>query len=148
MFYLSECLVSWLSKKKSSVSLSTAKAEYIAAAGCCTQVLWMKQTLTDIQVEYDDPIPIYCDNTSAISISRTRWCTPRWSTFQSSITFYGNMLQIRTSYLNMWSKITSGRNLYKTTSMGSLWVSSLETRSYFLLSPNVGPLPLNWGILD
>jgi hypothetical protein len=23
----------------------------------------MKQTLTDIQVEYDDPIPIYCDNT-------------------------------------------------------------------------------------
>jgi hypothetical protein len=28
----------------------------------------MKQTLTDIQVEYDDPIPIYCDNTSAISI--------------------------------------------------------------------------------
>jgi hypothetical protein len=28
----------------------------------------MKQTLIDIQVEYDDPIPIYCDNTSAISI--------------------------------------------------------------------------------
>jgi hypothetical protein len=22
----------------------------------------MKQTLTDIQVEYDEPIPIYCDN--------------------------------------------------------------------------------------
>ena len=30
----------------------------------------MKQTLTDIQVEYDEPIPIYCDNTSAISISK------------------------------------------------------------------------------
>jgi hypothetical protein len=30
----------------------------------------MKQTLTDIQVEYDDPIPIYCDNTSAINISK------------------------------------------------------------------------------
>jgi hypothetical protein len=29
----------------------------------------MKQTLTDIQVEYDEPIPIYCDNTSTISIS-------------------------------------------------------------------------------
>jgi hypothetical protein len=34
------------------------------------QVLWMKQTLTDIQVEYDEPIPIYCDNTSTISISK------------------------------------------------------------------------------
>jgi hypothetical protein len=30
----------------------------------------MKQTLKDIQVEYDDPIPIYCDDTSAISISK------------------------------------------------------------------------------
>jgi hypothetical protein len=30
----------------------------------------MKQTLTDIQVDYDEPIPIYYDNTSAISISK------------------------------------------------------------------------------
>jgi hypothetical protein len=30
----------------------------------------MKQTLTDIQDEYDEPIPIYFDNTSAISISK------------------------------------------------------------------------------
>jgi hypothetical protein len=30
----------------------------------------MKQTLIGIQVEYDEPIPIYCDNTSAISISK------------------------------------------------------------------------------
>jgi hypothetical protein len=29
----------------------------------------MKQTLIDIPVEYDEPIPIYCDNTSTISIS-------------------------------------------------------------------------------
>jgi hypothetical protein len=67
-FYLGECLVSWLRKKKSSISLSTAVAEYIATTSCCKQVLWMKQTLTDIQVEYDDSIPIYCDNKSAISI--------------------------------------------------------------------------------
>jgi hypothetical protein len=30
----------------------------------------MKQTLIDIQVEYDESIPIYCDNTSAINISK------------------------------------------------------------------------------
>jgi hypothetical protein len=30
----------------------------------------MKQTLTNIQFEYDEPIPIYFDNTSAISISK------------------------------------------------------------------------------
>jgi hypothetical protein len=69
-FYLGECLVSWLKKKQSSISLSTTEAEYIAATTCCTQVLWMKQTLQDIQVEYDEPILILCDNTSAISISK------------------------------------------------------------------------------
>jgi len=30
----------------------------------------MKQTLQDIQVKYDEPIPILCDNTSAINISK------------------------------------------------------------------------------
>jgi hypothetical protein len=29
----------------------------------------MKQTLIDIHVEYDDPIPIYCDNIRSINIS-------------------------------------------------------------------------------
>ena len=49
-FYLGGCLVSWLSKKQTSILLSIAEAEYIAAASCCTQVLWMKQTLQDLQV--------------------------------------------------------------------------------------------------
>jgi hypothetical protein len=39
MFYLGECLVSWIRKKQSSISLSIAEVEYIAAATCCTQVL-------------------------------------------------------------------------------------------------------------
>jgi hypothetical protein len=67
---LGEFLVSCISKKQSLVNLSTTESEYIVAASCCTQVLWMKQTLKDIQVEYDEPIPIYCDNTSTISTSK------------------------------------------------------------------------------
>ena len=34
-FYLGNNLVSWMSKKQNSVSLSTAEAKYIAAASCC-----------------------------------------------------------------------------------------------------------------
>ena len=36
-FYLGNNLVSWMSRKENSVSLSTAKAEYIAMASCCAQ---------------------------------------------------------------------------------------------------------------
>jgi hypothetical protein len=52
---LGECLVSWLSNKKSSISLSTAEAEYIAAASCCSQDLWMKQTLTIYRLSMMNP---------------------------------------------------------------------------------------------
>lgn len=46
------------------------EVEYIEAATCCTQILWMKQTLQDIHVTYKDSIRIFCDNTSAINISK------------------------------------------------------------------------------
>jgi hypothetical protein len=69
-FFLGNSLVAWLSKKKGSISLSTIEAEYIAAATCCTQVLWMIQTLVDLEVKYAAPIPIHCDNTSPISVSK------------------------------------------------------------------------------
>jgi hypothetical protein len=50
------------------VSLSTAEAEYVAAASCCSQVLWMKTQLGDYGYTMRR-IPIYCDSTSAIQIT-------------------------------------------------------------------------------
>ena len=70
VFFLGDSLVAWLSKKKGSISLSTTKVKYIDAATYCTQVLWMIQALADLEVKYATPIPIHCDNTSAISVSK------------------------------------------------------------------------------
>jgi hypothetical protein len=69
-FFLGDSLVAWLSKNQGSISLSTIEVEYIVAATCCTQVLWMIQTLADLEVKYTAPIPIHYDNTSAISVSK------------------------------------------------------------------------------
>ena len=67
--FLGYSLVSWHSKKKNSVALSTAKAEYIAAGLCCAQILWIKQTLSDFDLSFEH-VPIKCDNTSVINISK------------------------------------------------------------------------------
>ncbi|KAK6148545.1 hypothetical protein DH2020_019457 [Rehmannia glutinosa] len=66
--FLGDCLVSWFSKKQNCVSLSTAGSEYISAAFCCTQLLWMKQTLADYKCSFEN-VPIFCDNISAINIA-------------------------------------------------------------------------------
>nr|GFA53363.1 retrovirus-related Pol polyprotein from transposon TNT 1-94 [Tanacetum cinerariifolium] len=48
--------------------MSSAEPKYIAATVCCAQVLWIKSQLADYDVLYDK-VPIFYDNTSAISIS-------------------------------------------------------------------------------
>ena len=67
--FLGSCLVSWGSKKQNSVALSTAEAEYVAAASCCSQVIWIKYQLEDYGINLET-VPIRCDNTSAIEISK------------------------------------------------------------------------------
>ncbi|GJT47482.1 hypothetical protein Tco_0956197 [Tanacetum coccineum] len=60
-------LVCWSAKKQQSIAMSSAEAEYVAAAGCCANILWMKSQLTDYDIIYEK-VPIFCDNTSAIAI--------------------------------------------------------------------------------
>lgn len=67
--FFSNSLVSWHSKKQVSVSLSNAEAGYVAAGNCCAQILWLKQQLLDFSVKLER-IPIFCDNTSAINLTK------------------------------------------------------------------------------
>ena len=68
-FFLGNNIISWFNKKQNCVSLSTAEAEYIAAGSSCSQLVWMKQMLKEYNVE-QDVLTLYCDNLSAINISK------------------------------------------------------------------------------
>ncbi|WVZ83616.1 hypothetical protein U9M48_030744 [Paspalum notatum var. saurae] len=67
--FLGTSLVSWSSRKQASVSLSTIESEYIATASCCSQLLWMKATLSDYGLRFGR-IPLLVDSTSAISVAK------------------------------------------------------------------------------
>nr|KYP49759.1 Retrovirus-related Pol polyprotein from transposon TNT 1-94 [Cajanus cajan] len=62
-------LMSWSSKKQNSIALSTIEVEYISAVICCSQLLWMKYQLKDYS-SLKSNILIFCDNTSAINLSK------------------------------------------------------------------------------
>ncbi|XP_058762416.1 secreted RxLR effector protein 161-like, partial [Vicia villosa] len=68
-FFLGNNLISWFSKKQNCVSLSTAEVEYIAAGNSCSQLVCMKQMLTEYNVP-QNVMTLYCDNLSAINISK------------------------------------------------------------------------------
>ena len=58
-----------MSKKQNYVSLSTVEAEYIVVGSCCSQLLWMKKLLGDYGISQETMV-VYCDNFSAIDISK------------------------------------------------------------------------------
>ena len=52
------------------VTLSSIEAEYVAATTTTCQIVWMRRILSELQHEQNEPTPIFCDNNSAIALSR------------------------------------------------------------------------------
>ncbi|GJS73152.1 putative ribonuclease H-like domain-containing protein [Tanacetum coccineum] len=65
--FLGNRLISWQCKKQTVVATSTTKAEYVAAASCCGQVLWIQNQLLDYGYNFMNTV-IYIDNNSTICI--------------------------------------------------------------------------------
>ncbi|GKC85925.1 putative ribonuclease H-like domain-containing protein [Tanacetum coccineum] len=65
--FLSKWLISWQCKKQTIVANSITKAEYLAAANCCGQVLWIQNQMLDYGFNFMNT-KIYIDNESTICI--------------------------------------------------------------------------------
>jgi hypothetical protein len=67
--FLGSSLVSSSSRKQSIVAQSNTEVEYVAAASCCSQLLWITYTMSDFGKEYTH-VPLQCDSTSSISVAK------------------------------------------------------------------------------
>jgi hypothetical protein len=68
-FSLGSGMISWFSRKQSSVALSTAEAEYIAACSASSEAVWLRKLLAgvfDLELEVTC---IWCDNQSCVKLS-------------------------------------------------------------------------------
>ncbi|GJT95550.1 putative ribonuclease H-like domain-containing protein [Tanacetum coccineum] len=67
VLFISKRLISWQCKKQTIVANSTTKAEYVAAANCCGQVLWIQNQMLDYGFNFMNT-KIFIDNESTICI--------------------------------------------------------------------------------
>ena len=71
-FKYGSSLISWASRKQPVVTLSSAEAEYVAATSASCQAVWLRRLMNDLSPKKLEPTPIYCDNSSAITLSKNQ----------------------------------------------------------------------------
>ena len=59
-------IVSWMSKRQSTVALSTTEAEYMAACEAGKEIVWMHKMLPELGFPMTTPSLLYMDNQSTI----------------------------------------------------------------------------------
>ncbi|KAJ0860964.1 putative RNA-directed DNA polymerase [Helianthus annuus] len=67
--FLGQCLVSWKSKKQSTVSRSTAEAEYRSMCSATCELIWLKNLLFELNIDCKLPMQLSCDSQAALAIA-------------------------------------------------------------------------------
>jgi hypothetical protein len=62
--------VSWSSKKQEIISLSTTESEYVAATHGVKEAIWLRTLITEVFHNLTEATDIFCDNQSAIALSK------------------------------------------------------------------------------
>ncbi|XP_031279030.1 uncharacterized protein LOC116137478 [Pistacia vera] len=62
-------LISWKTKRQSTISLSSAEAEYRAMAKTICEIVWILGLVKDLGVKIGKPVTLYCDNKAAIDFA-------------------------------------------------------------------------------
>jgi hypothetical protein len=70
VFKISSRAMSWSSRKQPVVTLSTTKAEFIAASSCACQAVWLRRILEKLRHIQSKSTIVYCDNNSTIKLSK------------------------------------------------------------------------------
>jgi hypothetical protein len=68
---LNGAAISWKSKRQSTVSLSSAESEYIAASHCSQKVIY-SEILRGFNCAQDEPTVIFEDNQACIAMSENQ----------------------------------------------------------------------------
>jgi hypothetical protein len=108
-FSLGSTIISWQSRKQSSIALSTAEAEYIAACSASCEAIWIRNLLTGLFDLEMRAIVILCDNQSCIKMIENLVFHDRSKHIEIRYHFIRDMVQrgaLKLQYISMDEQVT------------------------------------------
>jgi hypothetical protein len=93
MFFLGDALITWTSKKQTSVALSSTESEIIAASSALSEARWIYHLLTELKTHVPLPLVIREDNQAAITLSQHGVVTKR-----------NKHIELRHASINEWTE--------------------------------------------
>ena len=88
-------MISWFSRMKSSVALSTTEVKYIATCSACSEVVWIHKMLVGLFDAEVDVTDIHCDNPICIKMTK-------------KIVFHDKFKHIEIRYHYIWDMVQKG----------------------------------------
>jgi len=68
-FLIDSGAVSWASRKQELITLSTAKAEYVAATHAAKECIWLRRLTKPLFSTTSTPTTLYCNNQAALHLA-------------------------------------------------------------------------------
>jgi hypothetical protein len=107
-FSLGSAMISWQSRKQSSIALSTAEAEYIVACSASCESIWLRKLLTCLfDLEMRETM-ILCDNQSCIKMTENLVFHDRSKHIETRYHFICDMVQrgaLKLQYISTYEQV-------------------------------------------
>ena len=70
LIYFLDQPVGWMSEMQTSIALSSTESEFYGLVKVGKAVLWLYRLVSQLGYKVDSPVPVHCDNQSAIALSK------------------------------------------------------------------------------